>query len=107
MGAGRPITGIDHALIGVRDLEEASNQMREGSEVFIVVDGEPNGQAGLNRHRVSGRLSRVEERWLATFDNRTEGERAQGAQPDPGRDAPAAGRRDTAIRLARRAPVRQ
>lgn len=57
------------ALVEVEDEGEASGQLREGTAVFLVVEGGVNGQTGHTRHKVTGKLTRAnEEQWQVVFD---------------------------------------
>ncbi len=54
------------------DQAEAEGQLREGKEVFLVVDAGKNSETGMSRHRVAGVLRRNDGgEWFAEFDKFT------------------------------------
>src|SRR5690606_22433137 len=67
--AGEEVWAISPVRVRVADEVEAQAQMREGSVLLVVVEGGVNGDTGMTRHRVYGRLSGSDEvGWTAEFD---------------------------------------
>jgi AGCS family alanine or glycine:cation symporter len=59
---------VADAPVRVLDENEATNQMRAGSQVFLVVRGGTNATTGGDHHQVSGTLSGADETgWVAAF----------------------------------------
>lgn len=58
---------VDPTQVQIRDENEASNQMRDGTEVFLVVKAGVNRETGGDHHQVTGVLSSQEGVWKATF----------------------------------------
>jgi AGCS family alanine or glycine:cation symporter len=65
--------------VTVRDAAEATGQMRDGKDIFVVLDAGKNSATGMRRHRLSGTLvanedgsfSAVFDGMLASADNLT------------------------------------
>src|SRR5690606_26826752 len=55
--AGEEVWAVSPVRVRISDEIEAQAQMREGSVLFIVVEGGVNSETGMTRHRVYGRLS--------------------------------------------------
>lgn len=67
--AGEQVWSISPVRVRIADEIEARAQMREGSMLFVVVEGGVNRETGMTRHRVYGRLSGSDEvGWTAEFD---------------------------------------
>lgn len=59
---------IADVQLSTRDTEEAKGQLRDGKEVFLVVEGGRNTETGASHHRVTGSLRREGDgRFWATF----------------------------------------
>lgn len=60
---------ISPVRVRVADEVEARAQMRDGTVLFVVVDGAANAETGMTRHRVYGRLAGSDAvGWTAEFD---------------------------------------
>ncbi|MCC7387512.1 MAG: sodium:alanine symporter family protein [Phycisphaerales bacterium] len=59
---------VADAPVQVMNENEASNQMRQGSQVFLVVQGGTNATTGGDHHQIAGTLSGGDETgWVAAF----------------------------------------
>lgn len=68
--AGNEEWGIAPTRVSVADEIQTASQMREGAVIFVVVEGDLNGETGLRRHRVFGELRGSDDfGWTAEFDN--------------------------------------
>jgi AGCS family alanine or glycine:cation symporter len=68
--AGETEWRIAPVRVSVVDEVEASEQMREGAVIFMVVEAAANAETGATRHRVFGELVGSEAvGWTAEFDN--------------------------------------
>jgi AGCS family alanine or glycine:cation symporter len=69
-GSGETEWTISPVRLSVSDRVETAAQMREGAVVFVIVDAGTNGETGLARHRVFGRLTGSDAvGWTADFDS--------------------------------------
>jgi AGCS family alanine or glycine:cation symporter len=65
---GKTTWQIADAPVQIRDESEASNQMRSGTAVFLVVSGGKNATTGGDHHQVNGTLQgSADEGWHVSF----------------------------------------
>ncbi len=55
-GSGAPLWQAASVRVAVRETGEATGQMRDGKDVFLVLDAGQNPETGLHRHRLAGVL---------------------------------------------------
>jgi AGCS family alanine or glycine:cation symporter len=68
---------LPDGIVAVRDEIEGRDSMRSGMNVFVVI-ADSNSETGGERRRIDGELRLIAERWLATFDSRSDAEKAAG-----------------------------